>query len=432
MRWLLHDLGFPSTTNGEFKNSRSRSGGWGDNLAPRVTPDEILAEHLLARLRGAEAPPPPDDLEDLAAAHLDLLDERAANALALERARVQLEGSTLDLDDAERTLARKEERRLFPPLRDRIAGALRPFLDVERDAANRLVDDLELEEESDPRLDALVARLREPAAVALEVLGGELPRALDPVCPAGGYAEAAARALVRAARDASPEVRRPLTRVRAPRALAGHVVTRARGPARALWSPALRGARFSRLLEGSATALVAALIGEGTDHGDVAAAILGSALASGLSGAVVRKAVTDDSRAREHERELRARAVLETFLVAATARAPGEETRELVASALGADFDPWCALPWPGFGPLAGPRAATGGRALRTAHGAALHAALREQFDEAFPIVPPVLERLRTAGRALASGALSIFALFEIEPEDDPGQALVDGLHETL
>ena len=121
---------------------------------------------------------------------------------------------------------------------------------------------------------------------------------------------------------------------------------------------------------------------------------------------------------------------METWLLVLAAQTQGEEQLERSAEVLGSPIAVPCAIPWPGLGPLSAPKIATAGRALRTTRGAALAAALRERFDEAFPLVKAPLQLVHESASALDAG-LGAEALFDAA-DIDGGQALVDALSQLL
>lgn len=280
--------------NGPFRDSATESAA------------RIVDRALLSLLRGA-APPilsfavPERELEERAdagdaearvllraRAHLAELPSRVTQALELERAPVVLaDGSSLSLDDAERLLARKEERQAHVALRGSIAQALRPFRagHAIRHFHARGNDGLS------PFRAFLssTSSLRDAAREALTTLGGEaldrptsLARALDLPDDTGAFGEASTTSLLATARDACRPAHR-VGRFRAPRLLAGVVLTL--GPDRerevrfAQPSVVLRFDRHMRTLDAGCRALC------GGDD------VLARGMALGLSSSFVRRSL---------------------------------------------------------------------------------------------------------------------------------------------
>jgi hypothetical protein len=277
-----------------------------------------------------------------------------ARALAREEVRVSLEdGTALSLDDAERLLARKEERRAHRPLRGRIDVALRPvryFVEYESDALWQefLTGTRALAEAATETLATLAGEGLEDAAA--------LGRALDlpePWCDAR-----AALQLVAGARDAAGSAARA---VRVPRALAGAVFAEDRRFG--VVEPVFRHDRFARVVRGGMCAVdgvgaraeaagLAALAEAGKgDRPRRLAAVTGLLRARGLAALVVGGAGWRD-------------ALAETFHVDPTAA-----LRELVDA-------PLCDT------------AAIRARARAAIEAAAAALVLRDAFDERFFVRP--------------------------------------------
>jgi hypothetical protein len=225
------------------------SRGAGDEADSVDRVDELesaLSAAVLSLLRGVEPAPPSlpprraleeragdGDVEALpllrAHSFFESLPTRIERALGLERAPVLLaDGSTLSLDEAERLLAKKEERRAHPALRGRLDATLASFRQFHIDGTSASLGEARRE-----RARACVlflddtAALRDAALEVLATLGGEPPegpaalaRALDLPDVSGAFGEAATSALVAAAREAPAPAHR-VSRFRAPRQLAG-------------------------------------------------------------------------------------------------------------------------------------------------------------------------------------------------------------------
>lgn len=407
------------------------------------SPRSALARSLLALLRG-EAPVAlapaagPNDERELderatagdrsaiarrrARAFQAALPGRVARALELEATAVVLaDGSSLSLDDAERLLARKEERSAHLPLRRSLDAARRPvvhqLLQFEGYGSDELVGD----PATKAALTAFLTTsrsLRDAAREALATLGGEplegpaaLTRALDLPDASGAFGEAATTQLLAVARDAARPVQR-VGRFRAPRLLSGTAlvidVSALSGSsggreARFAQPPViLRHQRHARTLDAGCRALAAATAGATAAVSDD---LLGRAMALGLASAPSRRAYGatrgDADRAARVGAAclvLEARAQAALALLArpeADAGAVVDAAREALIDAWGCD--PGVALveerllgPWtfadvpdnPDDDDLAADPAA-GTPSWLAAAGAAV--ALRDAFDESFP-----------------------------------------------
>lgn len=205
---------------------------------------------VLAVLRSDERPPP-------AGTDLARFEEGARLArAALQRELLQVplaDGSALPLDDAERLLSAKEERRPHRALRSAVDGALAEL----RQFRGCRYDDASAHETGEAFLRD-TADLAEAALEALERLTGvaledehALAWALD--LPSPAFEVARALELLAAVR-ASIEL--PLPSVRVPRALAGVVLHE--GVAKlGIFPRGARAARWGRLVEGGAVVAAA-------------------------------------------------------------------------------------------------------------------------------------------------------------------------------
>lgn len=385
-----------------------------------------IARSLLALLRGeapvALAPPARPhgerELEERAAAgepsavaglraraFQAALPGRVALALELEATAVVLaDGSSLSLDDAERLLARKEERHAHLPLRRSLDEAQRPvvrqLLQFEGYGSNDASAP-----GTTPALTAFLTTsrsLRDAAREALATLGGEplegpaaLARALDLPDASGAFGEAATTQLLAVARDAARPVHR-VGRFRAPRLLSGTTlvvdVTELSGPSggretRFAQPPLiLRHQRHARTLDAGCRALAAATATASDD-------VLGRAMALGLASGPGRRAHGatrgDADRAARVGAAclvLEARAQAALALVArreGDASAVVDDAREALIDAWGSD--PGAALveerllpPW-----TFADEPTTAAPSWLAAAAAAV--ALRDAFDESFP-----------------------------------------------
>lgn len=314
-------------------------------------------------------------------ARLEALPARVRSALERERIDVVLaDGSSMPLDDTERVLAMKEERRAHRALRTSLDEALAPFLHF----TFHQIDDLAAPRRSDLQAFLAATRpLRDAAREALAVLGGEpledaasLARALDLPDDEGLYGEEQTRALVTAARDAArPPL--PVTRFRAPRALAGLALDAPQPQSAAgfAWPPGLRRFdRHARTVEAGCTALAWA-------HGSEA----GRALALGLGSAPCRRAIGTDRHDAERVGRIGAAvAVLRARgAVALASVVDAQEARDALADALGVDpgatlLSELATAPWVSLEDLGDAAAwmAAPARLLQ----------LREAFDETWPL----------------------------------------------
>ncbi len=431
--------------------------------------------------------------------HYESLPGRVRAAISRDRAPVLLrDGSRLTLDDAERTLAKKEERRAFLPLRRALEEAAAAADESFARAHERFDDvlgevlvgpheqlasappshagssvpsaaapdgaDIEAAAQTLSAADVALSWLarflrdvKDAALAAREALAhdGHQPledpasfaRGLDLPDPEG-FSEEAVRRLGRALSSAAGQhQRRALKAVRAPRALAGVVLSAELGPVRVAACPSSRAARFLSLSGalGGGVALTLSDADALAPRGEDELLVFGAALSLGAGAAVVRRGVLEEPSA---EAERRGRVLAATRLLrveaaahAARVRLSGEgreALRETLAGTLGVDppvelLDTLTAPPWPGLVHLRGPAASVGADVVRLAMGAALASALRDRYDEAFPLVPSPYELFGAARGALAEGAVTALELsgapFDVE---HPGRALVEWTAELL
>lgn len=338
---------------------------------------------LLAALRGGPAPPAPapeltrrahnsDEREQVvvrSAARAAAGTRLAAAAMAREAVLVVLaDGSALALDDAERLLARKEER---GPHR-----TLRSAIDASLDQVRHLID-YGYEPSSAPvGVEAFLAAtgdLAGGALAALETLGGAaiedapaLAWALD--LPAPAFQEAPALAIVAAVRAAAGV---NLRSVRVPRLLAGVVLVD--DEVRFGLFPGLQRAhRFCRTVEGGLTGLAQMA---------VAAPGVGAAMTLGaLTPAALRIAGLSRSDAERCARIAMACAVLHARAAAALLVAGWPDALEL---AVPRPMRPTAALRELLEEPVYEERSLACARLLDSA---AIALTMRAQHDEAFAV----------------------------------------------
>jgi hypothetical protein len=368
----------------------------------------------------------PDD-DVLAHAWWRILPARVQAAVDADAVDVPLaDGTTLARDAAERLLAQKEERRVYPPLR----------LPLERAVARAVRDDdtrpallRAVPEALRPALGTLpgdddVASLRtflahtagaaEASRDLLARVGGApldggadraaaLRRGLDLPAPAWFGSEAVSAA-VRLALSTSTPVR-PAARTTAPRALAGHVVDDGVTP-RLLVAPCASAGRHLALAQGAGAVLAAAFAVDahapglalalvdpamlrGLDRGrDEAAQAFRVTVATALLWARARAAVAvagaerceSDGEDAEEERRERARSGVRAALLGD----PGQ-----------AFVDALRAPPWPDGRRLRAPAVAAVDVARRAVRMARSWTTLREALDEGFVTRRGALATLR-------------------------------------
>jgi hypothetical protein len=341
------------------------------------------------------------------------LPERVARAVAAESAAVVLaDGSSLSLDDAERQLARKEERRAHPALRTGIDRALDPFAAASSALVQYFLSDRNEDEARRAALTTFLHSthpLRDAARDALAALGGEpletpaaLARALDLVDVDGAFAESTCLALVAGARDAARPSKR-IARLRAPRAMAGAVfaddeVRFAHPSGIARWS------RFHATVMAGVAAICAA---DDVGRSRSAPASSPAAIAGAVTASLVDAASRRRMGAQKAVAERAARIHAATSVLAARANAAlalaanptsGEptasvEARERLVDALGSDPGPaltssLLGAPWVVVvDPVE--------NALAKIDGPCLVLAMRDRFDETFALEPATWASLR-------------------------------------
>lgn len=331
----------------------------------------LLSQAILALLKSQACPapelPPRRALQERAAAgeaaaaralrlvdELDRLPRRVEQALLLENADVLLaDGSRLPLEDAERLLAVKEERRPHTALRGSIRAALAPIRQFEHcrsDAATRALASQFL---------VATTGLRDAAREALASLGGggtggsssgsaggssgssgggaggsahvllenpdALAWALDLPDANGAFGEERTKALIASARAAAAAAQGgaqaggTATAFRAPRAMAGVALragASAGSHARYAWPSLRRCDRHMRTLEAAGTALTWSVVPGGV-AGAAGAADIAFGVAAGLAltSTAVRRAIGVDRR----EAERASRICAATFVLRARA-----------------------------------------------------------------------------------------------------------------
>jgi hypothetical protein len=237
--------------------------------------------------------------------------------------------------------------------------------------------------------------------------------------------------------------------------MAGHVVTAAHGPVRVLVAPALRAGRHLELLRGLSTGVVASLVpAHGmTEPADDAIRTLGEAFSMGAFSPVVRRTLLGESAAtaERHARigraswllRLRWRAAMaqvwlqEGFASAAEVLPSAVYFAEAAKEALTVGMEPSDLLPqlarlppWPGGWRLRTRGAEEGRSVMRGLWAARIAWALREQFDEVFPLFARSYEPFAQAAPALAAGAIGVDALYGVS--DASSDALSNWVKEFL
>jgi len=398
-----------------------------DALAGRASPPSSLppVPELIERAEGGE------DVIALAVAHAHraCLHDRVAAALAADHAAVTLaDGSTWTVALAERQLAQKEERRVYPPLRAPLeratAGALQPIATLQAlQRALPIAVDEGAGGDHLARLRRFVDGTTAAAAAArehLERAGGApldgevaLRRGLDLPAPATWSADGVVAA-VRLALSHGAVARAP-ARVVGPRALCGHVVDDGGAP-RLLVAPCLSAGRHAALAQGAGLA--------------VAAAVGAPAHADGLGLALVDAATRRALGQPRDEAAAAFRTTVATSLLWASARAAVavarapvstdddalEELREVTRGACraalqgdagGLFVEALLAPPWPDGRRLSLPAVAAVDDALHAARAAVSWLQLREALDEGFV--------------ARAHGLRALVELPPAAPDDDGG-----------
>lgn len=418
---------------------------------PPVRPAAWLSSALRARLRGAAPPPAPCDAPEAlrerarddprARAWLRALDlerrqaDRVARAIAFEGTAVVLaDGSSMTLDEAEKTLAAKEQERVHTALRrsldearSRSLGGRSGFETGTAWQPPEQFDRYESEERGGidavrARLEAFLVGTRDARDAALEQLAGlaggslhvptALERALDLPEAAGAFSDEAASALLAAARGGAPAPQRPLRRVRVPRRLTGVRLEDEEGVFLGVGPPVLRFARHARTVLGGA-----ACLGRAIAHGEDTRGARAAAVACGLAllTAPARRAALGVARAQAEraERIAWATLLLETRAScalwcsrSASAGASEDREREALMDALGAD--PGRVGLWERLDALEEPSLA-----LAEVDAGRAYLLLRDGFDEAFAL-------RGEAWRALEDPALA-------EPAVEPREPLPPG-----
>jgi hypothetical protein len=328
------------------------------NPLPRA-PKLWLDASALAHLRQEAQPPPPTDrpealreraaTDPAAQAWLEAFETNArqagriARALEFEAALVQLpDGSTLAIDEAERTLAHKEETRSH--------ASLRRFLD--ETCGKSLRFDSFRSGNRGPTLDfareflAGTVSARDAAREILETLAKEplespwsLARALDLPDSGGGFSADAALALISASKKCLKTPARAVRRIRVPRRLTGLTLE---NPDTVLFGTTdlvLRLKKHERSVFGGTRALLMAMQ-SAIDEPPWGTMALGL----GLAGAVARRTVLSQPKdsAERAERAMVALGLLEARSAAALWLAHGDEAhedadRDALSNALGSD-----------------------------------------------------------------------------------------------
>lgn len=302
----------------------------------------------------------------------------------------------------------------------------------------------------------------------------EFARAWDWPDATGAFSHEGARHFALALRDASAtRAQRALRRVQAPRVAAGHLVSACSGPLRVWVAPARRARRTLDLLDGFSSALTCALLPEHAleARSEEALRCAGSAFSLAALSPTLRRTLFGESsdQAERAARIGRAVWLLRFRWNAIVARA------WLRSSTLGAEVAPdephpdpsqatpvWersaelfpeilaeearaalrvapeprsletrlaALAPWPGGHTLQSRTVQEGRAALRSAWACALYLRLREQYDEAFPLVARPWEILADAGPALREGVLDVAGLFDLTA---PEQALAEWCTELM
>jgi hypothetical protein len=376
------------------------------------------------------------------------------------------DGTKLSRTEAERKLTQKEEKRAFAPLRHAmegsskrnwpaIEGALTRFQELQNsfcgpDTANT--------QEAIDSLQGVLANHHDLALECMGILMGpqaegweskeEFARLLDPIDEDGGFSDAAARALSLRMRDAAEKrICRPLTRIRAPDAMTGHVMTMVPGAVRVLHADARRAYKFSQMLSGGATGVIASLfpLHSLSANLDAALRIIGHAFALGAHLPLVRKSVLDESphKARKNGQQAMALWYLLQRMDVVLALSSLQEKqssdidgleilRENIFQAFGANCDPTWRFwqlkrlpPWPGsWGSLDILENRLNGL-TQQAQAATLFFRLRERFDEVFPLMSAPFEQIADAGNALSEGLCSVADLYDFSEDADGSVDLI-------
>lgn len=440
-----------------------------DELAARAPPSvpDVASLEEARELRDEDLPAARELA--LVYAHRATLSERVRAAVAADRAPVILDdGSRLSRDEGERVLASKEEKRAFAPLRrsleragassrDRLEEANERFREVLFEVLAHPREEVPAAGDAAAALGRFLDDVKDAAQEARSTLAREgrvgledpvaLARGLDLPHPEG-FSDGGLRRLGRALLEGAGEHRkRAVKAVRAPRSLVGVVIAADEGPVRAATCPSCSAGRFLALSGGLADSVALSLLDadELTPVVEDQALLFGAALSFGGSSAVARGAVLEEGAS---DAERRARVLAATRLIrlqvqahAARVLLEGEgrdALREVLAGVLGTDppaalLDQLVAPPWPGLEHLRGPAAASGAAVLRTALGAAVAAALRDRYDEAFALVPSTYELVGGAREALVGGAVGVLDLVGARfDKEHPGRALVEWTGEML
>jgi hypothetical protein len=313
----------------------------------------------LARLRQEALPPPPTDraealreragTDPIAKAWLEAFEtearqaDRIARALEFEAASVRLpDGSALTIDEAERTLAHKEETRSHASLRGFLDETCGKSLRFDSFRSGNRAPTLEFTRE----FLAGTLGARDAAREILETLAKEplesprsLARALDLPDPNGGFSADAALALISASKKCLRTPNRTIRRIRVPKRLTGLTLENPESVLFGTAEPVLRLKRHERSVFGGARALLMAMQSamEGTPWG-------ARALGLGMASAVARRTVLSQPKdsAERAERAMVAVGLLEARSAAALWLAHGDEPhedadREALSNALGSD-----------------------------------------------------------------------------------------------
>ena len=392
-----------------------------------------LGRALTELLRGV-APqwpmtPPPEEIVErhdtdaaLVLAWQRALPRRVADAVAEDAAPVLLpDGSSLERARAEALLADKEVDRVYPPLRQPLARAARPFrrfLEQRNELlAGLVIDDDVIADDDAKALSDFVGSTTGEMTACRELLaslgGAELAdedavaRGLDLPGPAV-FSERQLSALVRQALPALPGDARAVQRVAAPRSCAGHVIVddgadgsdNGHGTVRLWTAPTLTAGRFLAGARGAGRLLAEAA------HAPVHAPGLGLAVVDVESRRALGESKGQGTRALQiavATQLLLARARAAVTLVALRrldVDEEREEARGAVRAALGADggdelAGSWLLPPLPDGRALRSPRRALLQEARAAVDVAASWWGLRDALDAGFLLRPRRLAGLR-------------------------------------
>ncbi|MCP4500018.1 MAG: hypothetical protein GY822_08665 [Deltaproteobacteria bacterium] len=436
LSWTLD--GFPK---------RERLAEWLDDVSPSSAEEQLAAQGWLVY------------------AQAECAERRIRRAVANDVVKVILaDGSSLTLDEAEQTLMNKEEKGPYAPLASRIALATstiedecEPFFDTLEENGLHASHpgllpggDFEAAEKS---LRLFIDDTNEAQVAALDVLqqlskaGLEEPfalaRALDMPNVKGAFSHDIVKALCGASLEkAGPRLMRPIKRMAVPRSMAGISLSGER-TLRVGWLSSSRSARYSALLSGSAAGVGISLMGAPSLAADDAGRQVGAGFSFGWQRALLLKTLVDEEEGAALAKQqvllsqkiLLARMAASAAIVLLRDGRDFEALRESLAGLLHQDVgerivEDLFLPPWPGQMRQRGLFAHLGSVAIGQGVGAAIDFALRERFDELWPIMDATYDWFDDVRGPLAHGSISLGALLELP--GTPGAALSNALLELL